>query len=325
MSPKVSVIIPNYNHERYLPLRINSVINQTYTDFELLILDDRSQDDSRTLIREYAKKDPRIQIHFNEQNSGSPFKQWNKGVRLSKGEFIWIAESDDYADEKLLEKLVNILETNKQVGVAYCQSHVVNEKNEIIDTMKRWTDELDPNRWAQNYENNGRNECRDYMAYKATIPNASAVVFRKEHYLAAGQADETFRACGDWFTWINILLRCDVFFLAEPLNYFRRHNQSTRIYKNHDKVIMNVAEQYRILKLLLDSIKFTRQEKNRLIRYYFDRSFELLPIRLKFSPKFLQYLSIVANVDHKVYFRSAIAILVRLITYLPEKLLRNNP
>ena len=90
---------------RFLRRRIESVLCQTYQDFELILLDDCSSDESRSLLSEYAG-DPRVRIEFNEVNSGSPFKQWNKGVRLARGEYVWIAESDDYADERPPEKLV---------------------------------------------------------------------------------------------------------------------------------------------------------------------------------------------------------------------------
>src|ERR1700686_241166 len=103
--PKVSIIIPNYNHARYLRKRMDSVLGQTFQNFELILLDDCSTDESRSILLEYAT-DPRVRIDFNEKNSGSTFRQWNKGVRLAHGEYVWIAESDDYADPHLLERLV---------------------------------------------------------------------------------------------------------------------------------------------------------------------------------------------------------------------------
>src|SRR5215467_1498105 len=106
--PKVSIVVPNYNHARFLPQRLNSILGQTFQDFELILLDDSSTDDSRSILSQYTA-DPRVRIEFNELNSKSPFKQWNKGVRLARGEYVWIAESDDYADERLLERLVPLL------------------------------------------------------------------------------------------------------------------------------------------------------------------------------------------------------------------------
>src|SRR5246127_2931841 len=104
--PTVSVVVPNYNHARFLPERIESILRQSYQDFELILLDDCSSDDSRAILSQYAD-DPRVRLEFNAVNSGSTFKQWNKGVRLARGKYVWIAESDDYADERLLQRLVD--------------------------------------------------------------------------------------------------------------------------------------------------------------------------------------------------------------------------
>jgi len=89
--PNVTVIVPNYNHARFLRQRLDSILTQTYQDFELILLDDCSTDDSRTILKEYAA-DPRVRLELNEANSGSPFKQWNKGVQLAQGKYVWIAE-----------------------------------------------------------------------------------------------------------------------------------------------------------------------------------------------------------------------------------------
>src|SRR5664280_853615 len=107
-------------HARFLRRRIESVLCQTYQDFELILLDDCSSDESRSLLSEYAG-DPRVRIKFNEVNSGSPFRQWNKGVGLARGEYVWIAESDDYADERMLERLLTVLEAEPEVVFAYCR------------------------------------------------------------------------------------------------------------------------------------------------------------------------------------------------------------
>src|SRR5579864_3114331 len=113
-NPKVSVVVLNFNHARFLRKRIDSILGQTFQDFELILLDDRSTDDSRSILSKYAD-DARVRIEFNEVNSGSTFKQWNKGVRLAHGEYIWMAESDDYADDKLLDRLVAVLDDQPEV------------------------------------------------------------------------------------------------------------------------------------------------------------------------------------------------------------------
>ena len=76
--PNVSVIIPNYNHALYLQVRLDSVFNQTYQDFEVIILDDCSTDNSREIIEKYANNPKTSHIIFNDVNSGSTIKQWEK-------------------------------------------------------------------------------------------------------------------------------------------------------------------------------------------------------------------------------------------------------
>ena len=117
----VSVIIPNYNHAPYLKQRIDSVLAQTFQDFEVIILDDCSKDNSREIIKEY-QHDPRVRLAFNENNSGCVFKQWNKGLKMAGGKYIWIAESDDYSAPTFLETMVGRLEADPKVGLAFCDS-----------------------------------------------------------------------------------------------------------------------------------------------------------------------------------------------------------
>src|SRR5262245_33958694 len=77
--PRVTIIVPNYNHARYLDLRLGSILGQTFRDFELLFLDDASTDESRRVFSAYVS-DPRVRASFNDRNSGSPFRQWNRGI-----------------------------------------------------------------------------------------------------------------------------------------------------------------------------------------------------------------------------------------------------
>src|SRR5688572_1870647 len=116
----VTVIIPNYNHASYLRQRIESVLNQTYKNIELIILDDCSTDNSREIIEKYRGHPKVSHIVYNEKNSGSTFKQWKKGIELAKGEWIWIAESDDWCEHTLLENLVHPFTKYSDISFAYC-------------------------------------------------------------------------------------------------------------------------------------------------------------------------------------------------------------
>jgi glycosyltransferase involved in cell wall biosynthesis len=251
--PKVSVIIPNYNHALFLEQRIQSVLEQTYQDFEIIYLDDASTDNSNQVFAKFANN-PRIRAIYNQTNSGSPFKQWNKGVQHAKGEYIWIAESDDYADKMLLEKLVEKLEKNPSVGLAYCQSWKVDKNNMVNSTWQDWTDDIDPHRWKEDFINSGIDECRNYLINKNTVPNASAVVFRRSLYDQVGGADETSKLVGsDWLFWVNILLISDVAFVAEPLNYFRTHNTTCR--ERSSQAGHHVDEALRVMNFIASKVE----------------------------------------------------------------------
>src|SRR5450759_685207 len=125
--PKVSVIVPNYNHAKYLFQRLDSIFNQTFQDFELILLDDCSTDNSFELLKGYSTH-PKVS-HFivNKQNSGSTFKQWAKGIELGRGEFLWIAESDDVCEINFLEKVLLPFQKYDNAGLVYCQSWSIND------------------------------------------------------------------------------------------------------------------------------------------------------------------------------------------------------
>ena len=247
--PKVSVIIPNYNHARFLRRRFESVLGQTYQDFEIIYLDDASSDKSNEIAAPFLEGE-RIRAVYNSLNSGNPFHQWNQGVRTARGEYLWIAESDDFADERFLEKLVPLLDEHPSIGLAYCQSWLVDANDQICGSMREGylKDVPDP-RWETPFINRGIEECRRWLVIKNTIPNASAVLLRRTVYDNAGGADESMRLCGDWSSWVKFLLHSDVAFIPEHLNYFRTHSGTVR----HRTVatVLFVEESYRIVREIM--------------------------------------------------------------------------
>jgi glycosyltransferase involved in cell wall biosynthesis len=248
--PNVSIVIPNYNHARFLPKRIESVLRQTYQDFELILLDDCSKDDSRSILRQYAA-DPRVRVEFNEVNSGSTFKQWNKGVRMARGRYVWIAESDDFADERLLATLVSRLEANPSVVFANCRSWQVNSNDETEGLLDVHLANLHPQRWAGDFTADGRDECLRYLLFTNTVQSASSVVFRREAYWAAGGADESLAYCGDWKMWASMaLIGGAVVHVGETLNYYRVHD--TTVTSRAKQSGIRPAETLHVIKWILE-------------------------------------------------------------------------
>lgn len=227
--PKVSVIVPNYNHAPYLPKRLDSVYEQTYRDFEVILLDDFSKDNSRDILGHYAEKPNTIFVP-NESNSGSVFRQWKKGVSLSQGEYIWIAESDDFASPYFLKKVVTVMDEHPNTGLVYSQSWLVDSQNVILGDGRCWTNDLDPQRWSHSYINDGKDEISRFLVYKNTIPNASGIVIRRSVLeKCGGVIEQPFRLCGDWLQWIKILACSDIGFVPECLNYWRQKTSNARV------------------------------------------------------------------------------------------------
>jgi glycosyltransferase involved in cell wall biosynthesis len=243
-----TVVVPNYNHERFLKARIDSILCQTFQNFELIILDDCSTDESKNVIEKYRHL-PNVRIFYNSKNTGSPFKQWKKGIKLAKGDYIWIAESDDLAEPLFLERMLTILQRGH--GLAYCRSADIDENGHLKSNFF-WADGIDSKRWKSNYINEGNDEIRDFLVYRCTIPNASACVFRKD--LAPIKCGfDRMRYSGDWLFWINLLKKTSVGFDSETLNHFRHHETSTRNRKSDKQEKIKLKE-------ILEIIERTRKE-----------------------------------------------------------------
>lgn len=250
--PKTSIIVPSYNHARFLRRRINTILAQTFQDFELILLDDCSTDNSQSILREYAS-DRRVRLELNRSNSGSPFKQWNKGVRLARGKYVWIAESDDYADKHLLERLVSLLDGDPSLVFAYCRSCQVTDDDRVGGFADLDLTCLPQGRWGTDFCVDGLEECRNYFALTNPVQNASAVVFRRAFYDKVGGADESFRVCGDWKLWATMAFMGRIAYVGEPLNYFRYHHASVRSQMGLSRA--DLLECLRVIRWVVDQTK----------------------------------------------------------------------
>jgi glycosyltransferase involved in cell wall biosynthesis len=236
------------------------VLEQSFCDIEIIVLDDASTDDSLAVLQEFVTNE-RIHSSLNEKNSGSPFKQWRKGAELATGEYLWIAESDDWADVEFVTHLLAILENNTNVGLAYCQSLIVDENDQILGSRLAWTNDLDPKLWTNDFVFNGQSFCAKYMLSKNVIPNASAVLIRKSMWDQVGGVDDDMRLCGDWLLWIKILQESDIGYCSLPLNYYRIHFHTARNLVT--KGLEDVEERYRIFQYLQENFSIPDKSKRK--------------------------------------------------------------
>lgn len=226
---KVSVVIPNYNYERYLKLRIDSVINQSYPIYEIILLDDKSSDNSAQIMRQYEKWNP-LQIHFyeNDVNSGNVFNQWEKGCLLAKGDYVWIAEADDLSKPDFVSRLMEPMADDKDIVLGYTQSFMMDEDGKVTaPNYFCYTDDVDDQKWRKDYVSPASEEISQRLAAKNTIPNVSAVIFKKRNFSVMFEEAKKYHVAGDWAFYVKLLEEGGkVAFVAESLNYHRRHSNS---------------------------------------------------------------------------------------------------
>ena len=223
-TPMVSFVVLCYKLAHFLPECVNSILSQTYTDFEVLIMDDRSPDNTAEVANSFA--DPRVKYVLNEKNLGF-LNNENEGLRLSRGKYIWIISADDYLRRPyILERYVELMEKHPQVGYVFCSGVGVRSGHE--------TGILWPQRYGERDTIvNGRVFLKKLL-YGCIVLAPSAMA-RRECYekisffpLTLGrpgfQIDMTWGA--DWYLWCIFALWCDVAYFAEPMSCYREHELS---------------------------------------------------------------------------------------------------
>lgn len=244
----ISVVVPSYNHADYLEARLASILAQRRRPRDIIIIDDASQDNSLALAKIFASSAPLpVRVVAREQNSGSPFSAWAEGAQLAQGELLWIAESDDLAHPRLLERLAPFLECDPGTVLAYCQSTVIGPQGQrLADDHLFYTDEIDPRRWEDPYCVPGDVEIAEALAIKNTIPNVSAALFRRQALADIVSRILPDRYCGDWRAYALLAERGRIGFSPEPLNLTRRHDRNATLEGERGLLAIREAQEIRL-------------------------------------------------------------------------------
>ncbi len=250
--PTISVVIPNYNYEKFIYQRLYSILNQSYKIDEIIILDDCSTDKSIELIDyiiEKLKKYINIKSVYNKKNSGSAFKQWEKGFKLAKSDYVWIAEADDYCDKNLLKKLIKPILNDNKIVISYANTAFIDVNGKII--MRSIVPEIDilkTGHWDANFINKGQEEYKKYSFLNCTIANVSSCIIKNDNYDEEFNLSKNYKQAGDWLFYVNVMYKGKIAYNHESLNYYRVHGtnvSSTMKKKAHFKEINSIHEYYR--------------------------------------------------------------------------------
>lgn len=225
--PEISVIFTSFNHKEFLRQALDSLMCQTFTDFELIIIDDCSTDGSQEILKQYAAQDKRIELFLNEKNSGSYVHSTNLGASKAVGEYVLFAQCDDYAEPTQLEKLHKAMKDNPTVGVVYSASTMVDRNGY---TMGEDYDVRQPRfkrQCAKDTLLTGE-EMGRYFLRSCVIPNLSAALVKRTLFEKQGGLSSNYFVLADWDFWLKTTLETDFYYLREPLNNFRQHDTTIR-------------------------------------------------------------------------------------------------
>lgn len=271
---KVSIIVPCYNHAQYLKRRLDSIYAQTYKNYEVILLDDASTDNSVSILKEYAAKHTdNTKLLLNSKNSGGVFYQWKKGISVSEGTLCWIAESDDFADANFLDVLTKFF-FDDAVMLAYAHMNFWQGNGMSAFTYEQYLSPIDNNVWKKMYVRSAYEEVKDGLGIKNVIPNASGVVFRKpdSNFELFGNSNFlNMKICGDWIFYLNIIAGGKVAYSPSTNNYFNLHEDSSSkithtqdcYYNEHRMVAETIHSMYK------DTQKALEKNYHIVRKYYF--------------------------------------------------------
>jgi glycosyltransferase involved in cell wall biosynthesis len=229
-TPKVTALVPSFNHGDYIEQRIESIINQSYPNIELIVIDDLSTDNSHTIITQLQQKYGFSYIR-NEKNTGTPFAAWEAVLSFATGDYIWICESDDFAEIDFVETAIDALVANKNAVLFYCNSWVVNSNGERVDhTETYFRDTWREQRWEVDFVANGHEELAHFQLRGQTVPNMSSALISSSAFRNAYTPFlKKLKLTGDWLFIGEVLNFGDAIFSKQTLSNFRRHEQTARV------------------------------------------------------------------------------------------------
>lgn len=263
MNPKITVLMPVYNGEKYLIEAINSILNQTYKNFEFLIINDASTDSTKSIILSY--EDPRIRLIDLETNIGL-VRSLNKGLELAKGDFIARMDSDDISMPERLEKQYNHIIKNPEIGLVASNWEIIDEQGRSIAIRNI----------SYCYEE------MFYLLFFKNILGHSTIFFNKELIKKLNGYNENYSTCEDHELWCRIIRTAKIEQVNDILVRWRKIPSSiTSKFNNKQKLCSQRVFSNNVKMVLSDGLEEDKKYLP-LQNYYFLKDVSnILPISLK--------------------------------------------
>jgi glycosyltransferase involved in cell wall biosynthesis len=252
--PTVSVIIPSYNHEKFIQECIQSVLAQTFQDFEIIITDDASTDNTVEIIRSFD--DTRIKVFTSKKNQGASVTA-NNCISHSSGKYIAMLSSDDTWYPEKLETQVAYLEQHSEIAAVFGKADWVDESGQII------RDKTFPHMDVFNVKNRSRFAWLRYFFYHGNCLCHPCSLVRRECYDEVGMFNPAFANLPDFDLWVKICLRHEIRILDRKLIRFRRIQGETNVSSDTNK--SRVRNRFEHRQILNEFLKITDPDEFLLI------------------------------------------------------------
>jgi len=203
---KISIVLPVYNREKLLPLAIESCLNQSFKDFELIIIDDCSKDNSVLVAKEYAEQDSRIKVIVNETNKKLP-SSLNIAFKEARGQYFTWTSDDNLVHENALEEMSNVLDNSPDIGLVYTDYTLIDEQGKIGSRLYQESPEFLP--------------IRDCVG--------ACFLYRADLAKQVGGYNENMQLVDDYEYWLRFGLVTKFAHIPESLYFYRVHDQSLTI------------------------------------------------------------------------------------------------
>lgn len=256
MEPELSIVFTSYNHKEFLRQAVDSLLAQTYRNFELIIIDDCSTDGSQQILLEYENV-ANVKLFLREKNSGSYVKASNFGAAQAKGKYLLFAQCDDFAEPEQIQQLMNAFNLHQTIGVSFCRSTLVNESGKVIGDDFSIRESSFRALCKTDTVITGK-QIRTFFSKSCVIPNLSAAVIKHELYLKSGGLSEQYLVAADWAFWLRLSELCDFYYTAKPLNNFRQHKTTIR---STIKIKKQIVEIYQLFYNHIEEYKLTGKDK----------------------------------------------------------------
>lgn len=239
--PLVSIVFTSYNHKAFLKQALDSLVNQTYINLEIIIVDDCSSDGSQEILLQYEQY-KNVILKLQTKNSGSYVNASNFGASFANGEYILFAQCDDFAELNQIETLLNIALNNPSVGVVFSKSNLVDENGIVFAN-----DFAGRERSFKNaIKNNGLIEralMKEFLSFSCVIPNLSAALIKAELFKQVKGLSNNYLVLADWAFWLDLTEKTNFYYVEKPLNYFRQHGTTIR---SSIKMTTQISEVYKM-------------------------------------------------------------------------------